>query len=103
MDFKDYYKSLGVSKSADQDEIKKAYRKLARQYHPDVNPNNKVSEEKFKEISEAYEVLSNAEKRNKYDTLGADWKHYEQTGGQGGFDWSKYTRQRAGGSNEYTG
>ena len=95
MNFKDYYKSLEVSKTATADEIKKSYRKLARKYHPDVNPNNKAAEEKFKEISEAYEVLSNPENRKKYDELGADFKKYEQAGhaGGGGFDWSKYAQQ----------
>ena len=63
MDYKDYYTTLGVSKNSDQDEIKKAYRKLARQYHPDVNPGDKASEEKFKEVNEAYEVLSDSDKR----------------------------------------
>jgi len=99
LNFKDYYKSLEVSKNATADEIKKSYRKLARKYHPDVNPGNKQAEEKFKEISEAYEVLSNAENRKKYDQLGADFKKYEQTGhaGGGGFDWSKYAQQQQGG------
>jgi curved DNA-binding protein len=78
MDFKDYYKILGVSKTASADEIKKAYRKLAIKFHPDKNPGDKVSEDKFKEISEANEVLSNPEKRKKYDEVGANWKHYEQ-------------------------
>lgn len=75
MEFIDYYKVLGVSKKASAADIKKAYRKLARKYHPDVNPNDKEAEEKFKEISEAYEVLSNAENRKKYDKYGKDWKH----------------------------
>src|SRR3954470_17882807 len=73
--FRDYYEILGVPRTAKEDEIKKSYRKLARKYHPDLNPNNKQSEEKFKEIQEAYEVLSDAEKRRKYDQLGANWKN----------------------------
>lgn len=83
MEYKDYYKILGVEKTATQDEIKKAYRKLAMKYHPDRNPGNKVAEEKFKEITEANEVLSDPDKRKKYDTLGANWKQYQHTGGQG--------------------
>jgi len=73
--FRDYYEILGIARTAKDDEIKKTYRKLARKYHPDLNPNNKQSEEKFKEIQEAYEVLSDAEKRRKYDQLGANWKN----------------------------
>lgn len=80
MEYKDYYKILGVDKNASQDEIKKAYRKLAVKYHPDKNPGNKHAEEKFKEITEANEVLSDPEKRKKYDMLGANWKQYEQAG-----------------------
>lgn len=72
--YKDYYQSLGVARTASDKEIKDAYRKLARQYHPDANPGNKQSEEKFKEITEAYEVLKDAEKRKRYDMLGANWK-----------------------------
>ncbi|HKS38366.1 MAG TPA: J domain-containing protein [Verrucomicrobiae bacterium] len=75
VEFKDYYKTLGVERNAGDDEIRKAFRKLARQYHPDVAKDKKVAEEKFKEINEAYEVLSDPEKRKKYDALGADWKH----------------------------
>jgi len=78
MDFIDYYKALGISKTASADEIKKAYRKLARKYHPDVNPEDKEAERKFKEINEANEVLSNPENRAKYDKYGKDWKHGEE-------------------------
>src|ERR1051326_1171911 len=73
--FRDYYEILGVSRAAKEEEIKKSYRKLARKYHPDLNPHDKQAEEKFKEIQEAYEVLSDAEKRRKYDQLGANWKN----------------------------
>lgn len=75
MKYKDYYEILGVGKTASQDEIKKAYRKLAKKHHPDANPNNKVSEEKFKELSEAYEVLGKADKRKKYDDLANEVKY----------------------------
>ncbi|HLQ76652.1 MAG TPA: DnaJ C-terminal domain-containing protein [Terriglobia bacterium] len=73
--FRDYYETLGMARGAKEEEIKKAYRKLARKYHPDLNPNSKQSEEKFKEIQEAYEVLGDSEKRAKYDQLGANWKN----------------------------
>jgi len=97
MTYKDYYKTLGVAKTATPEEIKKAYRKLALKYHPDKTKGDKVAEEKFKEINEANEVLSNPAKRKKYDQFGADWKHYEETGAQpGGFDWSKYASGSGG-------
>ena len=78
MEFKDYYATLGIPKSASDKEIKQAFRKLARKHHPDVNPGDKVSEAKFKDINEAYEVLGDHTKRKKYDELGANWRAYEQ-------------------------
>ncbi|AFD07466.1 DnaJ C-terminal domain-containing protein [Solitalea canadensis] len=107
MDYKDYYKILGVDKSATEAEIKKAYRKLAIKYHPDKNQGDKASEEKFKEVSEAYEVLGDKEKRTKYDQFGENWKYYEQQQAQGkaqgGFDWSKWQAQNQGGAYSYQG
>ena len=97
MNYKDYYKILSVGKTATQDEIKKAYRKLANKYHPDKTKGDKAAEEKFKDINEANGILSDPVKRKKYDQFGVDWKHYEQAGAQpGGFDWSKYTGGRGG-------
>lgn len=103
MEYKDYYKVLGVNKNATQDEIKKAYRKLAVKYHPDKNKGNKEAEEKFKEANEANEVLSDPQKRKKYDELGENWKYYQQSGGQQDFDWSQYTNQGGGQSYYSTG
>ena len=78
MAFIDYYKILGISKEATENDIKKAYRKLARKYHPDLNPNDTVAEQKFKEINEANEVLGNPENRKKYDAYGEHWQHAEE-------------------------
>ena len=92
MEYKDYYKTLGVEKNTDEKEIKKVYRRLARQHHPDVNPGDKAAEARFKEINEAYEVLSDAEKRRKYDELGQSYQRWQQTGGgPSGFDWNQWS------------
>ena len=80
VDYKDYYKILGLSKTATEKEIKAAYRGLARKYHPDVNPGDKTAEDKFKDVGEAYEVLSDTDKRSKYDQFGDQWKSYSQGG-----------------------
>ncbi len=99
MDYKDYYQVLGVSKTANADEIKKAYRKLALQYHPDRNPDDPKAEDKFKDINEAYQVLSDDEKRAHYDQLGSAYSNWQQTGGRGGFNWDQwmYEQQAAQG------
>jgi len=98
MDYKDYYQILGVPRNVSEKDLKKAYRKLAREYHPDVKPNDKAAEDKFKSINEAYEVLSDAEKRKKYDAFGADWERYQQAGGQpGGFDFGRWAAQPGNG------
>lgn len=95
MEYKDYYKILGVDRKASEAEIKRAYRKLALQYHPDRNPNNKQAEEKFKEINEAYQVLSDNEKRGRYDQLGESYANYQQRGGApGGFNWEDWFVQQ---------
>ena len=101
MEYKDYYKSLGLQRSASTDEVRKAYRKLAMQYHPDRNPNNKQAEEKFKEINEAYQVLSDKQKRARYDQLGSAYSNWEQGSGggrQGDFDWSQWFGGQPGAS-----
>jgi curved DNA-binding protein len=85
MEFKDYYATLGVDKNTSDAEIKRAFRKLARKYHPDLNPGDKAAEAKFKEINEANEVLSDPEKRKKYDELGSNWRMYEQAQRDGGY------------------
>ena len=95
MEYKDYYKILGVDRKASDDEIRKAYRKLAKQYHPDYNPNNKQAEDRFKEINEAYEVLSDSKKRSHYDRLGSDYSQWQRRG-TGDFDWSRYGGGPAG-------
>ncbi len=91
MDYKDYYKILGVDRKASDDDIRKAYRDLAKKYHPDRNPNNKQAEERFKEINEAYQVLSDSKKRQHYDRLGSDYSQWQRRGGTpGDFNWGEY-------------
>jgi curved DNA-binding protein len=97
MDFIDYYKVLGVDKSATQDDIKKAYRKLARKLHPDLNPNDKEAHKKFQQVNEANEVLSDPEKRKKYDQHGKDWQHAEQ------FEQATQSQQQGFGREAFTG
>ncbi|MEO7175316.1 MAG: J domain-containing protein [Saprospiraceae bacterium] len=122
MDFIDYYKVLGVEKQATEKEIKQAFRKLARKHHPDLNPDDKAAEKKFKEINEANEVLSNTENRKKYDKYGKDWQHAEQfeqnqaqqrsrssnqqdfgAGGQGDPDFSDFFESMFGGARGTSG
>lgn len=91
MDYKDYYKILGVDRKATEEEIKRAYRKLALKYHPDHNPNDKTAEDKFKELNEAYQVLGDAEKKARYDQLGDSYSRYQQHGGSpGNFNWEDW-------------
>jgi curved DNA-binding protein len=91
MDYKDYYKILGLERSASADDIRKAYRKLAMKHHPDRNPGDKQAEDKFKDINEAYQVLSDSQKRSRYDQLGGAYSNWQQGGGQSGdFDWSQW-------------
>ena len=101
MEYRDYYQTLGVSRDTDEKEIKRAFRKLARQCHPDVNPGDTGAEERFKEINEAYEVLSDPEKRSKYDQLGANWHRWQQAGGRpGDFDWDPWATGAPGGQGQ---
>lgn len=101
MEYKDYYKILGIDKKASQEEIKKAYRKLAVKFHPDKNPGDKAAEDRFKEISEAHEVLGDPEKRKQYDELGANWKQYRQGGFNSGGGRKAYSQQGPGGQYYY--
>ncbi len=103
MEYRDYYDVLGVSKDADDKEIKRAFRKLAQQYHPDKNPGDPSAEAKFKDINEAYAVLSDADKRSKYDRFGSQWEQYERAGGSPeDFDWSQWGGGRGGYSRTVT-
>src|SRR5690349_4655854 len=98
MEYTDYYQSLGVSRTASADDIRKEYRKLAMKYHPDRNPNDKQAEDKFKEINEAYQVLSDPEKRARYDQLGSAYHNYQRGGGTpGGFNWDQWQTRGSGG------
>jgi curved DNA-binding protein len=98
MDYKDYYKILGVERKASADEIRSAYRKLAMKYHPDKNPGDKKAEENFKEINEAYQVLSDAQKRAHYDRLGSAYTNFRTGGGRpGDFRWDEWFQQQAAG------
>lgn len=90
MDYKDYYKILGVERKASEEEIRKAYRELAKQHHPDRNPDNKQAEERFKEINEAYQVLSDPQKRSVYDRVGSDYSNWQRRGAPGDFNWNDY-------------
>jgi curved DNA-binding protein len=98
MDYKDYYQILGLPRNASMEEIRKAYRKLAMQYHPDHNPGDKQSEDRFKEINEAYQVLNDAQKRAHYDRVGSAYSNWQQRGGQGGFDWGRWAGGTPGGT-----
>lgn len=97
MDFKDYYVSLGVSPDADEKTIKKAYQKLAKKYHPDVNPGDKAAEAKFKDAMEAYQAISDPEKRRKYDELRQDYQQWKSRGGRGDYNWDRWQSKPGGG------
>jgi curved DNA-binding protein len=91
MEYRDYYKILGVPRGSSADEIKKAYRKLAMQYHPDRNPGDRQAEDRFKEINESYQVLSDPQKRTRYDQLGEDYSQWQQKGTPGSYDWGRWS------------
>jgi curved DNA-binding protein len=91
MEYHDYYKILGVPRGSGEAEIKKAYRKLAMRYHPDRNPGDKQAEDRFKEINEAYQVLSDPQKRSRYDQLGEDYSQWQQKGAPGNYDWGRWS------------
>ena len=97
MDYKDYYKILGVDRKASEDDIRKAYRDLAKKHHPDRNPKDNQAEERFKEINEAYQVLSDPQKRSVYDRVGSDYSNWQRRGAPGDFNWEDYVGRYPGG------
>ena len=94
VEYKDYYQILGLSRNASAEEIKASFRKLAMQHHPDRNPGDKQAEERFKAINEAYQVLSDPQKRARYDQVGESYSNWQQTGAPGDFDWGRWTAQQ---------